>query len=123
MPKSFVSYRGHGFWSRDSFVEDWLARLVQEIDALPVPPDWLREAREYWNIRATVHFNGCIDCRFDEIVSDPERWKVIIDLATRISAREGLTRGEETTADLFISLLRDELSTTPESPKNYMARD
>jgi hypothetical protein len=123
MPKSFVSYRGHGFWSRDSFVEEWLARLVQEIDTLPVQPGWLREAREHWNMLATDHFNGCIDCRFDEILSDPERTRVVVDVATRLGGRDGLTRGEQMTAELFVRLLRDELSTVPESPKDYLARD
>ena len=32
MGKSFIKYKGFGFWSPDSYIEDWLTILIEEIE-------------------------------------------------------------------------------------------
>jgi hypothetical protein len=78
---SFTSYRGRGFWARDGQVEVWLYLLVQEIDRLPSPPDWLREARESWHVQSTLGLMGCVSAGLDEVATTPERVRVLVDLA------------------------------------------
>ena len=43
MGSTYIDYRGKGFEANDSEIEIWLALMVQEIDKLPQPPDWLRD--------------------------------------------------------------------------------
>jgi biotin carboxylase len=123
MGSSFVEYKGHGFWARDPFVEGWLQRLVREIDLVATPDQWLVAARGYWVERATGGFNGCVDCGFDDLLTDAAREVFLLELATRVPGQPGMTAGEAATAELFVKLLRGELATTAASPRDYLARD
>ena len=60
MGTSFTSYRGKGFWARDGQVEVWLYLLVQEIDRLDPPPDWLLEVRHDWHVNATLGMRAAL---------------------------------------------------------------
>ena len=123
MGASFVRFGGHGFWSRDGFVEDWLQQLIGEIDGLSTRPEWLVRARDHWHLQSTAGFNGCVDCSFDELLSEQSRRDLVLELALRVLERASMTRGESTAADLFVRLLRGEIRTTVTSPKDYLARD
>ena len=63
MGTSWTSYWHRGFWATDGTVECWLQALVAEIDAHPCPAWWILQAREDWDLQATVGFVGsvCID--------------------------------------------------------------
>ena len=58
MGTSFIDYRGHGFWTRDSKIEVWLHLLCMEIAAAEAVPDWLVRARDDWHLQASVGFVG-----------------------------------------------------------------
>jgi hypothetical protein len=83
MGTSFTRFREKGFWARDGQVGVWLYLLVQEIDRLPAPPAWLREARDDWHVQSTLGASGCVSAGLDAIATTPERVKGLVDLSHR----------------------------------------
>jgi hypothetical protein len=48
MGSTYVDLHGQGFEASDATLEVWLLLLVDEIDRLENPPQWLKEVREEW---------------------------------------------------------------------------
>jgi len=82
MGSSFTEYRGNGFWTRDALLEIWLHRLVLAIDGRPVRLAWLQDARDHWQLHATVGYTGCVSASLDEwLGGDPDRVTTVADLS------------------------------------------
>jgi hypothetical protein len=83
MGTSFIDFKGYGFWTRDAGLELWLYLLVQEINSLTSPPDWLKEAQDHWLTQATVGFIGWIHPQLDDFLVSQDRTDLIITLSER----------------------------------------
>jgi hypothetical protein len=86
MGTSFTEFGGYGFWTRDSALEVWLSLLAREVDQSVGAPDWLRDAGGHWQEVASIGMIGCISAQLDERLTDPERTRVVVDLAERTLA-------------------------------------
>ncbi|MFF0446657.1 hypothetical protein ACFYT4_09625 [Streptomyces sp. NPDC004609] len=147
MGGSYMEYRESGFWSRDFQAEVWIYLLSKEAADVVDRPAWLDEARDDWEIQATAGFMGCISPRLDEHLGlDPDRVATVLALSELV--RQRLTRwapaipksvvnafgtgGEQESfnddldtksllrfADLFLSLLRGEITAEPGSLYAY----
>src|SRR5262245_27460524 len=118
MSTSFVSYRGHGFWSFDPYLEDFLALLAEAVKG--TREEWLAEAREHWLTQATGDFASWIHPKFDEYIKNDERREVVLSILTTIISRRDIAAEAKQTAVLFRSLLKGELMTNESSPLDYM---
>ncbi len=87
MGSTHIDYRGKGFEASDSAIEIWLALLVQEIDALPAMPDWLREVREEWDIQARAGFGYGVMPQLDRFATDDSRRDQLVQLGRRALVR------------------------------------
>jgi hypothetical protein len=87
MGKSFTEFRGHGFWSYDGGLQVWLRFLPDEIDMLKDVPDWVKKARDHWNVQATYRFCGCMTARLDDFLAEQPRIDVVGRLAQRALSR------------------------------------
>ena len=87
MGSTFVDFKGHGFEADDSTLEVWLALLVDEINRTQDAPQWLRDLREEWEIRATAKFGFGVMPGLDDVVTDDSRRLAILALATRALER------------------------------------
>ncbi|MCK6473068.1 MAG: hypothetical protein L6R28_15095 [Planctomycetes bacterium] len=119
MGSSFVDYRGHGFWSRDGFIEEFLERLAKELESLPAA-DWTRAAVDHWRLQASGIFSGWVHPKFDELLASDDRRDEIVNLVARIRAGAGSSQHLRETCDLVERLLRGELTTDASSPLDYM---
>jgi hypothetical protein len=81
MGTSFTEFNGKGFWTRDIFLEVWLGALVQEIDHLSSPSEWLTLIRPYWHLQATAGFLGCVSPDLDRLVTTYEEKHLLIALS------------------------------------------
>lgn len=83
MGSTFIDFRGQGFEANDSAIAVLLVLLVREIDKLDQMPDWLREARDEWELQGTAGFGFGVMPGLDEFITDDSRRKVVIDLTRR----------------------------------------
>ena len=65
MGSSFTEYRKKGFWTRDGQIQVWLYLLIEEIDRLVDPPEWLLELRQKLLLQSTLGVNGAVSARLD----------------------------------------------------------
>ncbi|MCP5070918.1 MAG: hypothetical protein GY946_30510 [bacterium] len=61
--------------------------LVDEIDRHPESPEWLRVARDDWQLLATAEFGFGIVPDLDGILTDGERRQLVLNLAGRAVER------------------------------------
>jgi hypothetical protein len=87
MGASYTEFRGDGFWARDSEVEFWLCLMVEQIDQIENPPEWLVAARNHWWIHGTEGFNGCVSADLDEFAAKEERRATLYSLSGKALAR------------------------------------
>jgi hypothetical protein len=80
MGTSFVEYRQHGFWARDSCLEVWLYTLAAEIDRLPELSPWHRTLRDHWYEQAKFGGVGCLWVGLDDYVTTEEEITAVIQL-------------------------------------------
>jgi hypothetical protein len=80
---SFTRYRGKGFWTRDGQIAVWLYLLVEEIDRLENPAEWLRQLREDWLFQATIGASGCVGAGLDEWATSEERVRALVELSRK----------------------------------------
>src|SRR5579862_5532606 len=71
----------------DGAMEVFLRLLVDEIDREPAPPDWLRSAREDWQLAATGEFGFGVIPELDAYLTDDSRKTCLLGLADRARAR------------------------------------
>ena len=83
MGTSFTRFRGNGFWSGYPALEIWLHLLAREVDQSVPAPDWLQDAARFWREIASIGLTGCICAELDERLTDPERIRVVVDVAER----------------------------------------
>ena len=121
MGSSFVEYRGKGFWSRDLYLEHFLACLADVAEASS-PEDWLRDAATNWREQSSAGLIGWIHPQFDEYAADEDRRLTVLGLVTQIAQRPGATPELGQTCELAQRLLRGELATDASSPLDYMVR-
>ncbi|MCB8977534.1 MAG: hypothetical protein H6657_08950 [Ardenticatenaceae bacterium] len=120
MGSSFTQFRDHGFWSRDHFLEGWLDVLAAEcMKHMPALP-WLEAACKHWELQATGIFNGCVHAKLDEFLTDEERVSFIISISERVKDRFPQDHPLNQTGDLFVRLLKGELTTDASSPLDYI---
>lgn len=137
MGSTYVDFHGQGFEASDATLEVWLQLLVDEIDQLQNPPQWLMEVRDEWHTQATAGFGFGVMPGLDQFVTGPEYRETIIDLSAEAMRRlhalgptiaadqlNAIMRGGKGTiftesvpsavfekvGDYFIKLLRGELS-------------
>ncbi len=72
MPRTFIGFRGAGFWAPDAHTETWMYLVCAEIDRMAEPPGWLLEAREWWFVLATVRINGVMDPSYHTHLGEDE---------------------------------------------------
>jgi hypothetical protein len=85
--RSFVEFRGSGFWARDTALEVWLWLLCREIELLPETPDWLFALRDHWHLHATAGFNGCVSPSLDRFLTDEGHVSQVLALSERAEVR------------------------------------
>jgi hypothetical protein len=123
MGSSFTEFKDYGFWSRDHFLEGWLGELAAECRKhIPSQP-WLAEACEHWELQATGIFNGWVHAKLDEFLTGEERVSLIISISERVKDRFPPDHPLNQTGELFVRLLRGELTTDASSPLDYMVSD
>src|SRR4051812_46659096 len=85
MGTSFIRYRGAGFWATDTFIQLWMRLFEQEVRQMEDPPQWLRDAAEYWEYEAGATHSA--NPRLDEYAPDAERAAVVAQVAQRALER------------------------------------
>ena len=117
MGTSYVKYRGFGFWSRDSFLEAWLSALIDEMRKTPNREGWQQSLLEKWEAQSQIG-GGVIYVGLDEFLTDESKKEVL--LAWSREALPRTAKKAQRTGELFMALLRGELTTTESSPINYL---
>ncbi|HWS63194.1 MAG TPA: hypothetical protein VN325_10610 [Steroidobacteraceae bacterium] len=137
MGSTYVDLHGQGFEASDATLQVWLLLLVDEIDRLENPPQWLKEVGEEWYAQGTAGFGFGVMPGLDQFVTGPECRDAILDLSAKAMRRlrglgpmipvdqlNAIMRGGEGTVftepvssavfekvgDHFVRLLRGELS-------------
>jgi hypothetical protein len=80
-------FRGATLLARDFQVELWLHLLVCEVDRLTSTPDWLSEARDYWDETAFWSGNGLYDPNLEWFLTEPSRVSLTLKLVRRVMAK------------------------------------
>jgi hypothetical protein len=114
---SFVEYRGFGFWTRDSFLEDLLNSLLDEMHKLPTKEHWQESLIEHWRTQASID-DGCMSIGLDEFLTDIKKRDFVLSVS-RKALEHGNSLGRRT-GELFINLLEGRLTTTASSPIDYL---
>lgn len=87
MGSTYVDFQGQGFEASDATLEVWLMLLVDEIDRLESPPEWLKEVRLEWYTQGTEGFGFGVMPGLDQFVTSPESRNVILDLSDKAMRR------------------------------------
>jgi hypothetical protein len=117
MGTSFVEYRGFGFWSRDSFISEWLDALLEEMRSLQSSQPWQVSLMEHWRGQAAID-GGMMSLGLDEFLRDGNRREIVASLARK--AVDHTSPSAHRTGELFIDLLDGKLKTTVGSPIDYL---
>lgn len=72
MGTSYVSFKEKGFWSSDSTIELWKNLVVQEIDKVIAPSDWLQALRERWYTSTQGYGVGINPISLDQEITTEE---------------------------------------------------
>ena len=104
MGTSFTEFRGDGFWARDVALQVWLRFLTEEVDRSRDVPEWLKKARDHWDVQATYGFTGCMWAGLNEYITDDTRRAIVEALAVR--ALEQLRRQGSVLRAEFLNSLR-----------------
>jgi hypothetical protein len=113
MGTSFIEYRGFGFWSRDSFISDWLEVLLEEIRSVRPSQPWQASLMEHWREQAAID-GGMMELGLDEFLLDGEKRDFVLSAAR--TALGHASPDAHRTGVLFIDLLDGKVKTTVSSP-------
>jgi hypothetical protein len=117
MGTSYVEFRKHGFWARDSILSDWLTTLIDEM-GLGVPSnDWLRSLIRHWKVQSEID-GGCMALELDSFLTDDEKHKFLMSAADAALTRT--SDASKRTGHLFLALLKGEVKTDASSPIDYL---
>ena len=84
MGTSFVEFKEHGYWTRDSFLEGLLFMLVREIKKLDPKEEWHQIVIEEWTQASTAGYSGCVPSCLDELFDTAHKIEILEDLLTKI---------------------------------------
>lgn len=117
MGTSYIEYKGSGYWSRDSFISEWLEVLLRELEERSSTQAWERALIEEWSIQKEID-GGVISLQLDKFLPNAENRDVLLSLAA--AALPKAPKDAQRTGELFIDLLREQLRTTASSPIDYL---
>lgn len=98
MSSSDIDFGGKSFIANDSIMQIWLRLLVQQIDKIQDPPDWLAQAREDWHFQAIGAGSGYVELNLDGHLDSDSRTATIVRLS-RQALRSLKEHDEYFTAD------------------------
>ena len=119
MGKSFVEYRGRGFWSWDGYLEHVLALVAAKLSDSS-GKDWKAQLRDHWNLQSSGIFLGWIHPQLDDFLTTDERRNELVRVLDDIVSQPNLRREARETIMLLRRLLLGELVTNASSPIDYM---
>ncbi len=70
MGTSFINFDNFGYWTRDGWIEDWLAILVRQFDGAENLTEPQRAMRDHFELQSRGYFNGFVHPCLDEHVTD-----------------------------------------------------
>jgi hypothetical protein len=117
MGTSYVEFRKHGFWARDSILSGWLTTLIDEMRTVFPSNNWLPPLIKHWEIQCEID-GGCMALDLDGFLADDEKRGFVIS-----AGESALTRTSDdgkSTGHLFLALLRGEVKTDASSPIDYL---
>ena len=117
MGTSFVDYKGFGFWTRDSFLGNFLTILLAEMQKLPAREGWQEVLRKHWLLQANID-GGCMSLGLNDFLTNDQRREFVLSVAK--NALEQCDPTCRRTGELFIDLLEGRLRTTSSSPIDYL---
>ena len=120
MGSSYTEYRGHGFWSRDDYIEQVAGEVAAMIEGLPKKEQWLVDLAAHWKLQASGVFSGWVHLKVHEFASTEERRNAIRDLVRSVADRRSEDDRFSRTALLLLRLLDGQLTTDASSPLDYM---
>ncbi|HYF00836.1 MAG TPA: hypothetical protein VEJ18_18080 [Planctomycetota bacterium] len=118
MGKTFVEYRGKGFFLHTGHLELLVHLLAQEVDRLPDAPPWLRRLQAHWCEHAT---SGAIDIVLlflDEPLTSPERVALVLQVAENVR-RSILARTTPFSEEKAVNRFGRAVSLTGDIPKTW----
>jgi hypothetical protein len=108
MGRSFIEFKGCGFWTRDSVLEDWLLAAIAEMDRLGLDHQWKRDMSQRWKEVVLAGFTGGMNPKLDCFLTSPDRTEYVVDLSRRIIELSPDSNIKHL-GELFISLLEGRL--------------
>jgi hypothetical protein len=117
MGTSYVEFRKRGFWTRDSFLSDWLTPLIEEMSGNLPANDWSPPLIRHWEAQREID-GGCMDLALDSFLEEDEKGRQVISAAESALMRTDEACGR--TGQLFLALLRGEVKTDTSSPIDYL---
>jgi hypothetical protein len=118
MGRSFVKFKGHGFWTRDEYLLDWLTAALVEITKIEHVDAWKLEIGHTWDEAIMTGFPGGIDPALDKILTDQSRVQFLIDLSKKLELSTSDPKLKRF-GELLIALADGKLTTTTSSPVDY----
>lgn len=93
----YVSFRDAGFWHTNTVIEIWCSFLVEALDARPEVAMQLADARDHWNLNATIGWNP-VDLDLDGFceLSGPRQLALTVfeTAIARLRARDAIPKAE-----------------------------
>ena len=113
MGTSFVEYKGFCFWTRDSFLQDWLKSFLNEVKKLAITEQWQESLIVHWRTQASID-GGCMSIDLNEFLTDVTKRDFVLSVSRK--ALEHSSCLGRRTGELLIDLLEGKLTTTTSSP-------
>ena len=118
MGRSFVEFKGHGFWTRDEWLLDWLMAALRDINDIKNLKRWELEIGQEWDKAIATGFPGGIYPNLDALLTNDEKCQFVINLSKKIGETAMEPRVKRL-AELFVDLIEGKLKTTNSSPIDY----
>jgi hypothetical protein len=118
MGRSFVKFKGYGFWSGDGILLDWLEDAIAELKSMTAPHAWQVEMRNKLEEALASAFTGGIDPELDRLLAGEEQIRFAIDLSKKIGQLTINPKMKRLT-ELFVELIEGRLKTKVSSPIDY----
>lgn len=120
MGSSFIEYRGHGFWSSDSFIESLAGEVAKAIERQPKKEDWQANLSAHWKLQSSGAFGGWVHLNLDEFLTGEEHREKLRAVVQAVVSLHASDDPIHQTGILLLRLLDGELTTEASSPLDYM---
>ena len=120
MGSSYTEFRGRGFWSRDSYIEQLVGDVAAAIELMPMKERWLAGMGEHWKLQVSGGFAGWVHLKLDEFATTEKRRLLVRGLVHAVSFRKAEDDLIRQTGLLLLRFLDGELTTTVGSSLEYM---